>query len=384
MAFSLTDVRLNGCLFGASSERDFRTVFHDRTVPDRMDLRQYCTAVENQGQIGSCTANAAVGALEYHYKRRDGQSPELSRMFVYYNARRMRGQVMMDTGAQIREAMASVMAFGVCREEIWPYNPMLFAMEPTPVAYNEATTHEAIQYARVDRGQGAIYALAQGLPVVFGTVIPERCYMEAAATGIIPVPRPEELNAPMQGGHSMLIVGYDNAERMFIVRNSWGEEWGDHGYCRIPYDVMDACSRAEDFWVIAELASETGFRVIRPRQGAGPATPADRGDEDNREGRRAAQAQPGGIASTAAKMREQIRASLEADLAASSRKIDSLLSGGTKAPPAPGQRESPKSVLPCNACAGTGICPFCRGSAAGCARCGGTGICQECGGAGVL
>jgi C1A family cysteine protease len=125
MVFAVTKVRLDGCLFGPPSERDYRTVFQDRTVPDRVDLRQYCTRVEDQGQIGSCTANAAVGALEYHHKRRDGRSPDLSRMFVYFNTRRMRGQVVFDTGAQIREAMASLMAFGACREEIWPYDPML-------------------------------------------------------------------------------------------------------------------------------------------------------------------------------------------------------------------------------------------------------------------
>lgn len=372
MAISVADMRLNGCLFGPPSERDFRTVFHDRTLPERVDLRPYCTAVENQGAIGSCTANAAVGALEFHYKRRDGHSPDLSRMFVYYNARRMRGQIMMDTGAQIREAMASVMAFGACREELWPYNPMLFAMEPTPAAYNDASIHEAIQYARVPGGQGAMSALASGLPVVFGTAIPQRCYVEAETTGVMPVPTAEEREAARTqgGGHSMLIVGYDNAERVFIVRNSWGEEWGDRGYCKIPYSVMDACSRAEDFWVIAELAKETGFQLVRPGRTTAPAQPSA--------------APPSGIAESTARMREEIRSGLAGDIAASSRKIDALLSGRTGAG-APRQRDGLKSsVLPCTACAGSGLCPLCHGRQPGCARCGSTGICQECGGTGVL
>ncbi|RPJ81626.1 MAG: hypothetical protein EHM13_10135, partial [Acidobacteria bacterium] len=315
MAFSVSDVRIDGCLFGPPSERDYRTVFRDRAVPDSVDLRPHCTAVENQGQIGSCTANAAVGALEYHYKRRDGRSPELSRMFVYYNARRMRGQVMFDTGAHIREAMASLMAFGACCEDLWPYNPMLFALEPTIDAYNDATIHEAIQYARVGGGQGAIQALAQGLPVVFGTVIPQRCYEEAARTGVLPVPTAQE-RAAAEGGHAMLIVGYDNPRRMFIVRNSWGEDWGERGYCQIPYGVMDSCCRQEDFWVVAELEKAQGFELVRPSRFSGvPAAPA------------APQAQPGGLAATAAKTREQIRSGLEADIAAASKKIDDLLSG---------------------------------------------------------
>ncbi len=367
MTFSVTNVRLDGCLFGPPSQRDFRTVFRDRTVPDRVDLRPFCTAVENQGMIGSCTANAAVGALEYHYKRQTGSSPELSRMFVYYNSRRMRGQVMMDTGAEIREAMASVMAFGVCREELWPYDPALFALEPPPAAYNDATVHEAMQYARVDGGQGAVSALVEGLPVVFGTRIPMRCYEQAATTGMLPAPSAEELRDPTRGGHAMLIVGYDNTERVFIVRNSWGEEWGERGYCRIPFDVIDACSRPEDFWVVAELVAKTGFELVRPGAAVAAAP---------KPGHRVSD-----VAAIAANMRDEIRAGLQADLTASSRKIDALFSGRARTPAAAAPRAS-TTLLPCTACAGSGICPFCHGRK--CARCAQSGAWSECAGTGVI
>jgi len=375
MVFEVTKMRLDGCLFGPPSERDYRIAFRDRGVPDRVDLRQYCTRVEDQGQIGSCTANAAVGAVEYHYKRRDGQSPDLSRMFVYFNTRRMRGQVMFDTGAQIREAMASLLAFGACREEVWPYDPMLFAMEPPPVAYNDATLHEAIQYARVDGGQGTITALAKGLPVVFGTAIPRRCFEEAAGNGAVPMLTQQELDRPREGGHAMLIVGYDNPARVFIVRNSWGESWGDHGYCYIPYDVIDACSPAEEFWLVAALEKETAFQLIRPGRTSKAGEHADEGAARVR-----ARAEPGGgIAGTAAKMREQIRSGLEADLAAASRKVDGLLgrTGGGAAPRAAGA-----PLLPCTACSGSGICPYCHGRK--CARCASFGTCSECGGTGTV
>jgi len=383
MAFTLSNVRLNGCLFGPPNKKDYLTVFDDAgAVPDRVDLRQFCTDVENQGQLGSCTANAAVGALEYHLKRRDGLSPDLSRLFVYYNARRLRGSVMMDSGAFIREAMASVMAFGACREEMWPYEPMLFMAEPPPQAYADAITYEALQYARVDGGKGAIRALAKGLPVVFGTMIPERCYVEAATSGVMPTCTAEELNQPGTGGHSMLIVGYDNPERMFIVRNSWGADWGNHGYCRIPYDVMDLCSRPEEFWVVAELPKEeeAGFRVIRP---GGAAAPKGYDEDDDYDGKRkGAGGQLGGLSATTAKMRDEIRKSLDADISASSRKIDSLLSGKTGKPAAP--RQTGAAILPCTACAGSGVCPFCHAKKPGCVRCKGTGACAECGGTGVL
>jgi C1A family cysteine protease len=204
-----------------------------------VDLRPYCTPVEDQGRIGSCTANAAVGALEYHGIRRDGRSPDLSRMFVYYNARQMRGDVYSDKGATIPQAMASVLAFGACREQVWPYDPALFALRPSPQAYEDAKRFEAIQYARVDNGNRAIQALAEGLPVVFGTWLPRRCYEEAANTGVIPQPTDAERRAAPSGGHAMLIVGYDRREQAFLVRNSWGVQWGDRGYCRIPFDVLE-------------------------------------------------------------------------------------------------------------------------------------------------
>src|SRR5689334_5686288 len=111
MAFSIKDVRLQGCVFGAPSPKDFQTVFSDRRLPDKVDLRPNCTPVENQGRLSSCTANASVGALECLFKMRDGDSPDLSRLFVYYNSRRLNGTVTSDGGAQISEAMAAILAY---------------------------------------------------------------------------------------------------------------------------------------------------------------------------------------------------------------------------------------------------------------------------------
>jgi hypothetical protein len=374
MPTTLPNRRLDGCLFAPPSPKDYRTIFDDDVrVPERVDLREHCTAVEDQGQIGSCTANAAVGALEYHYKRRDGRAADLSRMFVYYNTRRMRGQLWDDCGAQIREAMASIMAFGACREEIWPYNPALFAQEPPREAYNDAWARDALQYARVDGTKGAVGALARGLPVVFGCGIPQRCYQEAERTGVMPELNPGELDQAQAGGHSMLIVGYDNNRRMFLVRNSWGESWGERGYVWIPYSVLDATSSPIEYWVMSELEKGGGFQLVRP----GKATAKDREGDNAREGG----GQPSGIIGSTSKMRDQIRAGLEADLTASTRKIDSLLKG--VGGPTPGAR-SAAPTLPCTACAGSGICPYCQGRKPGCVRCKGSGACTECHGTGVL
>ena len=428
MAFSLKSMNLKGCLFGPPSPKDFRTTFRDASVPDQVDLRQYCTAVENQGHLGSCTANATVGALEFLYKKRDGQSPDLSRLFVYYNSRRMRGTTNQDSGAYICDAMSSVLSFGACQEGIWPYNIAVFTNEPSQNAYQEAQLHEAIEYSRVDGVDGTIPALASGFPVVFGTVIPEKCYEDATKTGVMPIPSDDQIRTAT-GGHCMLIVGYDKPQKRFIVRNSWGTEWGDRGYCYIPFEVIQKCSRPEDFWIIGELAKPANLSVVRPgkaaaRPFAAPSTVSA-----------PTPVQTSGLADKAAKMREEIRASLDAEIDASNRRIEKILSGSTtdkkSAPGGPlrDEEECPwcngtgevdgevcqhcggtgkvnvvenrprsgraasttsrvargyRETATCPTCGGDGNCPSCSGKGTDCQRCGGTGKCPVCGGTGTV
>jgi len=319
MAFSINKMNLKGCLFGPPSPKDYRTVFNEGTIPDQVDLRQYCTTVEDQGQLGSCTANATVGAMEYLYKKRDGQSVDLSRIFSYYNSRRMRGTINQDCGAYISDALASVLAFGVCREDVWPYDINNFANEPSQQAYQEAMMHEAVQYARVEGAHGAIPALAAGFPVVFGTRIPERCYKEAQSNGVFPMATDQEITNNQGGGHCMLIVGYDKPKQIFIVRNSWGQDWGDRGYCYIPFELMVKCSPPYGFWIIGELAKPGNYSVVRPGKDAatvqsfaGTSAPTS-----------------SGLSEKAAKMREDIRASLDKEIDSSSRRIEKILSGTT-------------------------------------------------------
>jgi hypothetical protein len=396
MGFEIDRVRLNGYIRGNPSNRDFRTWFWDRGVPDKVDLRSHCTRVENQGDIGSCTSNAAVGALEYLYSK-SGEPVELSRLFVYYNSRRLNGTVPEDQGATIREAMASILAYGTCRETIWPYDPELFSKEPPQAAYEDALKHDAIQYARVAGVKGCINALAEGFPVVFGTFIPRRCYDEAATTGVMPMPTEKERRASGNYGHAMLMVGYDKNERMFIVRNSWGEVWGDGGYCKMPFGIAETCSRPDEFWILSELEQAGNFSLVRPGRGTPTVAPAVN----------AAPAAPsmklGGLGDTAARLRDQVRSGLEADLAASSRKIENLLSGKTDqkiahrssapAPPTPKgwfdelpdwSRFDWFRMIVCPDCQGLGICLQCFGGNLECPNCEGRTICPSCKGFGAI
>ena len=52
------------------------------------------------------------------------------------------------------------------------------------------------------------------------------------------------------GGHAVVGVGYDDAKQWFIVRNSWGGQWGMKGYFTLPYAYLTDENLASDFWTI--------------------------------------------------------------------------------------------------------------------------------------
>ena len=216
--------RIDGCLPETPSPKDYRATANLANLPRRVDLREHCTDVEDQAAIGSCTACAAVGALEYRNKREGKPTVDLSRMFVYFNARRSAGRSGYDGGATISEGLAALLAFGTPPEAAWPYSPDLMAKTPGEDVYNRARDNCPAEYARVEGLDGVRAALAQDHPVIFSSFVPKRCYDEAAASGAVGDPTDAELqeSRSLHGNHSMLLVGYDLDAGTFLVRNSWG------------------------------------------------------------------------------------------------------------------------------------------------------------------
>lgn len=229
----------------------------NKQLPQQVSLANLCSKVENQGQVGSCTGNAIVGALEYLL--RSGKSgdaiptaTDLSRLFVYYNERLIEGTVGKDDGAYIRDGIKSLQRWGICDEKTWPYRVKNVLTKPTDVAYKQAQTRINKlfnTYMRVDHTQSAILnTLADGYPIVFGfTVYPEFMSDDVAKSGILPMP--DGTQKPL-GGHAVLMVGYDMATRCVLVRNSWGTKWGQNGYFWMPFDYVFHGDLAEDFWVV--------------------------------------------------------------------------------------------------------------------------------------
>jgi C1A family cysteine protease len=218
-------------------------------LPRQVDLRDQCPPVYDQGQLGSCTANAIGAAYEFMQVKEGLQDFMPSRLFIYYNERQLEGTVDQDAGAMIRDGIKSVNQLGVCTETAWDYDIARFAEQPPQAAYDEAADHQATVYQRVlpvlHQMQGC---LASGAPFVFGFSVYESFEsQQVAQTGEVPLPpRGERL----LGGHAVLAVGYDDATQRFLVRNSWGTGWGMDGYCTMPYGYLTDPSLARDFWAI--------------------------------------------------------------------------------------------------------------------------------------
>ncbi|MGA9365506.1 MAG: C1 family peptidase [Bacteroidota bacterium] len=225
-----------------------------KKLPTKVDLRAGCSPVENQGQLGSCTANALVGNLEFLEKKAGHVVADLSRLFIYYNERAMEGTVGEDAGAMIRDGVKSLVKLGVCSEKDWPYNIARFTQKPSSACYKEAANRQVMSYHRIIGLQQMKQCLAEGYPFVFGFSVYEAFESEnVAKTGKLNLPKPREKQL---GGHAVCAVGYDDSTKRVLVRNSWGVDWGLKGYFTMPYDYASDSNLADDFWTIRAFENE--------------------------------------------------------------------------------------------------------------------------------
>lgn len=238
-----------GWLPDEPDERDFVLEPKTTRVPNSIDLRSQMPPIYDQGQLGSCTANAVAAALDYQRVRQTEPLVTPSRLFIYYNERKDEKTIKEDSGATIRESVKAVKSYGACPEKEWPYDIAKFTNKPPKKAYKDALSYEALLYQRVQRITADIQAvLAGGDPIVTGINVYESFESSAVAnSGQVPMPAKGE---SLLGGHAVLVVGYENGK--WLCRNSWGSDWGDRGYFFMPEEYLLDSKLSSDFWVITK------------------------------------------------------------------------------------------------------------------------------------
>lgn len=250
----------------AKASNKKRLIITADKLPASVDLRQWCSPVEDQGALGSCTAHAGAGVIEYYERKAFGRHTDTSRLFLYKVTRNLM-KAKGDTGAYLRTTIGAMVLFGVPPENYWPYtdDEKKFDREPNAFTYAFAANFQTIKYFRhdpPDRSPAKVLSqlktyLAKGHPAMFGFTV-YNSIDQAEKTGRIPYPSKKER---IEGGHAIVAVGYNDKIKIknthddnettgaLLIRNSWGKSWGEDGYGWLPYDYVRK-GLAEDFWSI--------------------------------------------------------------------------------------------------------------------------------------
>lgn len=248
----------------------------DVQVGKRADLSPYFSTIEDQGDIGSCTAQVVAALGEYFQNRAFGTYTDLSRLFLYKATRNLLGW-KGDTGAYLRTALGALVLIGAPPEHMWPYIERRFDVEPPAWLYAVAQNFKGTSYFHVDTpgmNKGDLLDrvrafLANGIPCTAGfTVYASSNQASPENDGEIPFPARRDR---VVDGHGVVIVGFDDERQItnqlpggrttigaFKIRSSWGPNWGDRGYGWLPYEYL-LTGICDDLWSLMKMEwIETG------------------------------------------------------------------------------------------------------------------------------
>jgi C1A family cysteine protease len=237
--------------------RDLRVSKRPRDItqqfPPLVDLRSTMPPIVDQGDLGSCTANAFCGLIGHDLKI-NGKYFIGSRLFLYYNERKLEGTIREDAGASLSTGIKALEKYGICLESDWKYDIRKFAVNPPTKCYMSASAHKALTSENIQQDIASMkQSLVANEPFVVGIAVYDSFESdEVAANGIVPMPNTtKEQNL---GGHAVVCVGYDDTKQVWIMRNSWGTDWGDKGHFYLPYSYLIEPELSSDLWNIIKMS----------------------------------------------------------------------------------------------------------------------------------
>jgi C1A family cysteine protease len=224
-----------------------------KSLREFVDLREWDSIVESQYDLSSCASNALTNAYELCVNKMYPKSfTNLSRLFIYYNTRAEYGSIQIDDGMFLRDGLKSLAKFGVCSESLWPYDLEKFDDRPSDKCYEDAEKRKILKYQKLISTYYIIQVLNDNKPVVFGMEIYDSFMDLNERISTVSFPSRKEKSL---GGHAMCMVGYDLEKRLFLAKNSFGDTWGDKGYCWIPFDYIK--QEGYDIWTF-DIPNQTG------------------------------------------------------------------------------------------------------------------------------
>jgi len=251
-----------------SIEKDTDILFHEirdktQTIPLSSDIRSGYSPIKDQGELGACTSFSACSVMEYLLNK----NIDLSELYFYFQERKEDGDIMDDSGSTIARSVEVATNIGSCEEELDPYDIGKFADTPSAKADADAKNHKVVTQYKLLTIDDILYCVGVlDKPVLIGIEVYESLE-EIGSDGYVPMPAVGE---KLLGGHAINICGYfwkkrdisNKTERKiglfldksqynglyFIVRNSWGNKFGDKGYMYIPAEFLQKYS--SDWWHI--------------------------------------------------------------------------------------------------------------------------------------
>ena len=223
------------------------------STPPQVDLSKetYMPAVLDQGSLGSCAENAMANNLSFLLGKEKRPQWLASRLAMYYDTRVLveDSPANDDTGVTLEDLCQSVRKYHVFPESLWPYDVSKFAEKPPTVDKSKNSTVFSAHAVAQDIDTIRAY-LSAGFPILIGIQVYDSFESQAVAeSGIVPMPNTD--TEQCLGGHALLLVGYDDSRKVFLVLNSWGASWGiNNGYCLFPYEYLLNTDLASDFWCV--------------------------------------------------------------------------------------------------------------------------------------